>query len=424
YVVSEDMAVMEAQFVDRRDGIKGRYECKLMKRDGTIVWTLISGSPLFDNTGFFEGSFGMISDITEQKTAENSLREGQMKLTEAMDLAHMVEWELDPQRNIFTFNDRFYDFLCTTSDREGGYQMRPDVYFREFVHPDDRTRIAEEIEQGRKIYDPHHVSKVEHRIVRRDGEIRYIVVIYERIRDKDGHVIKIQGVSQDITDRRKMEEAIEKANKQISLLTSITRHDILNQLTMLQGYISRMKRDSCDDTFTGIIQKEEEIAKTIHNQIIFTRIYQNVGVQPPQWKNVKESIAAALATANIGNVSVVLDTGTLEVYADLLIEKVFFNLIENALKHGEKVTQICVSYRKTEKEVILAFEDDGIGIPEEEKDRIFTRGYGKTTGYGLFLAREILAITGIAIQETGEPGKGARFEIMVPEGTYRFHSSY
>ncbi len=118
-----------------------------------------------------------------------------------------------------------------------------------------------------------------------------------------------------------------------------------------------------------------------------------------------------------------IETGNLEIYADLLIEKVFFNLIENALRHGERVTEIHVSYRRTGKEVVLAFEDNGIGIPGQDKERIFTRGFGKNTGYGLFLAREILAITGITIKETGKVGKGARFEMTISECAYRFGNS-
>jgi signal transduction histidine kinase len=69
--------------------------------------------------------------------------------------------------------------------------------------------------------------------------------------------------------------------------------------------------------------------------------------------------------------------------------------------------------------LLLIYGDDGVGIPSEEKDKIFKRGYGKNTGYGLFLIREILSITGLSIQESGIPGEGARFEIHVPEGSYR-----
>jgi signal transduction histidine kinase len=53
---------------------------------------------------------------------------------------------------------------------------------------------------------------------------------------------------------------------------------------------------------------------------------------------------------------------------------------------------------------------------------IFRRGYGKHTGFGLFLCREVLALTGMTILENGEEGKGVRFEISVPMGNYRFNS--
>jgi signal transduction histidine kinase len=68
---------------------------------------------------------------------------------------------------------------------------------------------------------------------------------------------------------------------------------------------------------------------------------------------------------------------------------------------------------------VIACEDDGAGISVDDKKRLFERGYGKNTGLGLFLSREILSITGIAIKETSEPEKGARFEILVPKTAYR-----
>jgi signal transduction histidine kinase len=73
--------------------------------------------------------------------------------------------------------------------------------------------------------------------------------------------------------------------------------------------------------------------------------------------------------------------------------------------------------------LVLICEDDGVGVVADEKERIFERDFGKNTGLGLFLSREILSITGISIVETGEPGTGARFEITVPKGMYRFTST-
>ncbi len=71
---------------------------------------------------------------------------------------------------------------------------------------------------------------------------------------------------------------------------------------------------------------------------------------------------------------------------------------------------------------ILIVADDGVGVPLADKERIFERGFGRNTGLGLFLVREILGITGMSIRETGEPGKGARFEVTVPKGMFRLGS--
>ncbi len=102
-----------------------------------------------------------------------------------------------------------------------------------------------------------------------------------------------------------------------------------------------------------------------------------------------------------------------------MIDKVFFNLFDNAVKYGKRVTTVTVGCELAGDELVITFADDGVGIPLNEKQKIFEKGFGQHTGFGLFLAREILAITGISIHETGAHGKGARFEIAVPKGTYR-----
>ncbi|KUK70779.1 MAG: Multi-sensor signal transduction histidine kinase [Methanocalculus sp. 52_23] len=101
-----------------------------------------------------------------------------------------------------------------------------------------------------------------------------------------------------------------------------------------------------------------------------------------------------------------------------MIQKVFSNLIDNTLRHAEGADQIRIICRETGSGLTITYEDNGPGIPHEEKKRIFDQGYGKNTGYGLFLVQEILTITRISITENGEPGKGARFEIFVPKEGY------
>jgi len=131
----------------------------------------------------------------------------------------------------------------------------------------------------------------------------------------------------------------------------------------------------------------------------------------------REEVAAE---ADRGNVRLINDIPEkTEIFADPLIRRVWFNLVDNSLRHGGKVTAIRFSVEEKEDGLSIVCEDDGTGIPPGEKEKIFGRGYGKNTGMGLFLSREILAITGISISENGEPGKGARFEIRVPPGKFR-----
>jgi signal transduction histidine kinase len=111
----------------------------------------------------------------------------------------------------------------------------------------------------------------------------------------------------------------------------------------------------------------------------------------------------------------------IEIFADPLLERVFFNQIDNTMRYGgPKKTCISLAAHETSDGLVIAIEDDGIGIPPQDKEKIFRRGFGKNTGLGLFLAREILSITGIRLSETGEYLKGARFELFVPKGAYRY----
>ena len=200
----------------------------------------------------------------------------------------------------------------------------------------------------------------------------------------------------------------------------MTRHDILNQLTVLIGFLELSREDTIDPKMISYITKEEQAAEAIKNQILFTRDYQNIGVHSPGWYNIGETVSLAIATIDLAGIRVTVDLPQIEVYADPLLEKVFYNLVENSIRHGERVTEIAIRSFEIAEGLTLILEDDGMGVPENEKERIFRREYFKNTGFGLFLGREILAITNLTIRETGIPGKGVRFEIFVPKGTYRF----
>ena len=223
----------------------------------------------------------------------------------------------------------------------------------------------------------------------------------------------------DITENKLSQEALTQANKKLNLLNNVTRHDILNQLTVLIGYLELSRQDVDDPEVLAYITKEKNAAETIRSQILFTRDYQNIGVHSPVWHNIAETVSLATARIDPNQVLINVNLPPIEVYADPLLEKVFYNLVDNSLRHGEHVSTIEINAEQEGDDLLILIEDNGTGVPDKEKEKIFRREYFKNTGFGLFLSREILAITNLSIHETGEYGKGARFVIRVPRVAFR-----
>ena len=216
-----------------------------------------------------------------------------------------------------------------------------------------------------------------------------------------------------------LKKSLEFALKKLQIVGSVTRHDVLNQLTAVVGYTELLEMMVEDEKQRSFIEKEKQAIDKIRRQFKFAKDYQNIGVEPPCWQVLKSVIYRAIEEADLKAIRVTDLTGGASVFADPLLEKVFSNLFENSMRHGGSATEIRISVSHKEAAIVLLVEDNGTGIPADNKTKVFERGYGKGTGWGLFLAMEILAFTGMTIKETGEPGKGSRFEIQIPQDHYR-----
>jgi|WetSurMetagenome_2_1015567.scaffolds.fasta_scaffold00450_19 PAS domain S-box-containing protein len=237
--------------------------------------------------------------------------------------------------------------------------------------------------------------------------------------DISGKPVGIYGILHDVTERKRAEDAIELANKKLNLMNNITRHDILNTITGLLGCVDMAKAAGSSEEREQLLSDIRDLTRVIQRQIAFTREYQEVGVHLPLWQDIVGVVSRVLQNFEAASPEILVELEHMEVYADPLLEKVFYNLVDNAIRYGERITTIRFSSEGTESGLSIICEDDGAGIPCEEKQRIFERGVGKNTGMGLFLTQEILGITGISIVENGVYGEGARFEIHIPRGTYR-----
>jgi len=210
------------------------------------------------------------------------------------------------------------------------------------------------------------------------------------------------------------------ARKKLSSLNTLTFEDIRNAVFSLEGYISLAKQASSGGKADAYLGKSTEILNAVRNSMQDAKKYQELGIHPPRWQKVNIALINAISHLDFSQIGRSVKLDDLEIYADPLLEDVFFILMQNILIHGEGATEVIIRYRKESGSLIITISDNGPGIPDTDKERIFGRDYMTTTkSSGLFLAREILSLTGIAIRETGVRGSGARFEILVPEGVYR-----
>ena len=366
---------------------------------------LVTTSPLHDADGNLIGSVHIAKDVTERRKIERAL----LQKTEELDQYFSTSLDLFCIADI----EGYFRRLNPQWEKALGYPLAEleEQRFLDFVHPDDLPGTLAAIAD---LSAQNEVLNFTNRYRHRNGTYRWIE--WRSFPKGD----RIFAAARDITDRREMEEALKAALTKLNMLSSITRHDILNQVTALRTFLELSREDLKGTSYAAFIEKEDQAAEAIQRQIEFTRYYQDIGVNAPDWQDVETAIREASSQLSLEMIDLQVAVGGSEVFADPLIVKVFFNLMENSLRHGGGVTRLSFSSRETEAGLVITYRDDGAGISAEDKEKLFRKGFGKHTGLGLFLSREILAITRITIAENGEPGKGVQFEITVPKGAYRF----
>lgn len=286
-----------------------------------------------------------------------------------------------------------------------------------YIAPESRAKsgqVIREVMSTSTPSEPHEIL-----INTPDGRIRTCIV--QSVPVRFGRRPAVMSVLTDISERKQVEEALRAVNRKLNLLSGITRHDIKNQLMALGAYL-QLSSDAADDPVEvrSFIDKGQKITENIGRQISFTKDYESLGVSSPVWQDIRTLSDATAASLPLQDIRFEARCTGIEIFADPLFEKVFYNLFDNSLRYGgEKMTAISVWCEEADRSLRLVVEDDGSGIRAEDKPYLFSKGFGKNTGLGLFFIREILSITKITITETGEPGKGARFEILVPEGAWR-----
>jgi PAS domain-containing protein len=398
------------------------FEGQIYMSDGKIFQSI--SSPIIGFNGTYYGRTWEITDITDDLVKQMELERAyadlirkDVQLTLALAGGGEGLWTWDPSTELFTLTHEFAcrsHLLCESQSLDS---------FISAIHPDEREeclKILREIAEN----VPAVGIEFEFRLQSNEGLWRWIMSRGIASYADDGVSVIVTGTFVDITERKMYERHLHETNRRMIILSQITRHDIMNQLTNAFA-ISVLISDevSSDAYLEELLELMEQGLNTMRSQMEFSKDYQELGIHGATWQDVNACIEKGKRLLIRPPLELLVDNLPL-IFADPLLEKVMYNLIENSLRHGERVTQIEVTFSIGENDSgILTFKDNGVGVLDEEKERIFDMSYGKNTGLGLFLTREILGLTDIKIRECGQFGQSAQFELMIPAGYWEWQSA-
>jgi len=356
-----------------------------------------------------------LEDWTRQQTkdlqqANEALAASERKYHEFISLLPEIVFECDLAGNLILVNENSLQFFGYTKE-----DLKRGLNLFDHIVPEDRERVRQGIGRvagGSKTTGSQYTGLL------RDGT-RFPLLVYTTRVIENGRCTGIRGILVDISEQKKAEQSMQQVIKKLGILNSITRHDILNKLTSLSVFLDLIGEDQPSPEKKGYIAQCTAIAATINRQVEFMRDYQEIGIRLPVWQDPAAIIRHVAVVNYAPDLTIQVPDPGFEIFTDPLFEKVIETFIENAIRHGEHVTTMTFSVREEESELHITCEDDGAGIPAGDKEHIFEKGFGRNTGLGLFLAREILDITGITLRETGVYQNGARFEIIAPKEAYR-----
>jgi PAS domain S-box-containing protein len=416
FIHPDDQALVLERYQRRIRGemVPQNYDFRVLGQKGLVTWVQISAVQITWNGR--PATLNFLTDISRRKRAEEALRESEERYRILFQTMTQGVVYQDPAGIITGANPAAEEILGISLDQMQGRSSLDPRWkaIREdgSPFPGDLHPAMEALRTGRPvngvIMGVYHPRRDEYRWILVDAILMY--------KTAGASPSSVYTSFTDITQRKQAENALRQANRQLNLLSSITRHDILNKVTIILGYLDLASERSSNTMMGDFIRKVESATLAIQTQIEFTRLYQDLGTHEPVWQEPGRIMPRAHLP---DSVALIVDLGGVQVFADPMLELVFFNLLDNSVRHGQRVTTIRVSCRQVGDALQIVWEDNGVGIPALEKDRIFERGYGQNTGLGLYLVREILSITGMSIHEAGTPGCGARFEITVPQGMYR-----
>ena len=397
------------------------------------IWQA-SLAPYRDDKGDITGVFGIARDVTVERTGEAALARSEALLAAAEVIANLGSFEVDLKTGQVQWSDQLYRMAdMVPGDRALDYEG-----FLGVIHPEDRDRVRATIEEaiGRRADHAY-----EFRVPSRDGKERVLSCNARIVSDAAGRPVRIFGTAQDISATRRLEGEIRQSQKMeaVGQLAGGIAHDFNNALTAIIGY-GQILADTLDGTpeaeWVAQIDGAARHAAGLTRQLLAFSRRQVLQPEVLDLAALVEELAPMLRVLGGGNVQLVttLEPQTGHVRADPgQLQQVLLNLAVNARDAMPDGGRLTISVGNTSLDaghaatlqlppgsyVRLAVEDNGEGMDEATKARVFepfftTKEVGKGTGLGLATVHGVVTQSGGQISFDSEPGRGTRFEILLP----------
>jgi len=358
----------------RAIGEKGEvadYEVKLMHKSGDVIYTSTNAHFIFDSDNEPVGVEGSLRDISARKKTEELLLATQNRLRLALDLAKMGSWEYDVESDTFTFDDQFYHLYGTTVEEQGGLQMSSQDYATRFIPQGEIPLVAEEIERTLSTRDPNYSNQLEHTIIRVDGEKRFIIVRDGIEKDENGKTIKIYGANQDITERKKAEDAIKKALEEKEILLKEIHHRVKNNLMVISSLLNLQSQYIRDKQALNIFKESQNRAKSM--ALIHERLYRSTDLKRIDFGDYIRTLTTELYRTYVSDSNSIglnfdLEDVMVDINTTVPLGLILNELITNSMKHAfpdGREGVINVEFHRKNDEFILIIGDTGVGFPED-----------------------------------------------------------
>ncbi len=369
------------------------------------------------------GMQAILRDITESKNLSRELIKREHMFSVLLDSSLLAIWHYDLEGKITLINREACERMKGKAEDLIGKKI--DYVFDKRMGAVIKERMSEVKQSGEnKIYED---------LVELPSGEKWFRSVYNRIIDEEGTMVGLQVLSDDITEKKQAEQTLKKTseelrvesdklrllNEKLEVVGKLTRHDLRNKLVGMKGFSYLLSKKIGENVeLDSYLNQINSTIASMEKLLAFSNVYENIGADQRRPINVEACFNRSVSLfSELQELEVENKCQGLEVMADSQLEQLFYNLIDNSLRHGQKTSRIKLHYKRKRSGVTVIYEDNGVGIPEANKSKLFREGFttGKGSGYGLSLISRMVEVYGWTIKEEGKLGRGAKFIIAIPE---------